>query len=126
MRKEVKLWMSQAEKDLSNAQKVYEMEEYYLCAFLVHQSLEKALKALYIVKKNDFAERTHSLVFLGSALELPKDLLTNLRKVNPDFIYTRYPDLDGVAPYEAYDDSIAAERLKIGKEVFAWIEERIR
>ena len=72
------------------------------------------------------ADKTNSLVFLGTSLDLDKKFLTYLRKINPDFIFTRYPDMDGVAPYEAYDEEIAKERLEMGEEILKWLEEKIR
>jgi len=50
LRKEAELWIKQALKDLELAEKNFEIEGYYIVAFLCHQSLEKALKGLYILK----------------------------------------------------------------------------
>ena len=50
MRKEVEEWWKQALKDLDSAEKNLNIEEFYLTAFLCQQSVEKALKALYILK----------------------------------------------------------------------------
>lgn len=126
MRREIEIWYKQGFRDFENAKKNFQLKEYYLTAFLVQQSIEKVLKAYFLYKKEDFAQKTHSLVFLGSELKLPKDLLTNLRKINPDFIYTRYPDMDGVPPYEAYDEEIAKERLKLGEEVLEWLKKEMK
>ena len=50
MRKEVEEWWKQALKDLDSTEKNLNIEEFYLTAFLCQQSVEKALKALYILK----------------------------------------------------------------------------
>jgi HEPN domain-containing protein len=126
MRREIEIWIKQSEKDFENAKKNYELKEYYLTAFLVQQSLEKALKGMYIKVLEEYPDKTHSLIFLVKELNLPKELLSKLRKINPDFIYTRYPDLDGVPPYEAYDEEIAQERLKDGEEILKWILKKIK
>ena len=34
--------------------------------------------------------------------------------------------MDGVPPYEAYDENIAKERLIQGKEVLEWITKKIK
>ena len=125
MRKDVKNWLEQSKKDYENAEKNFELNEYYLTAFLVQQSVEKALKGYYIQKKKKFVGKTHSLVYIGSELKMPENLLTELRKINPDFIYTRYPDMEGVPPYKAYDKKIAKERLKSGNKVLKWIKKQI-
>ncbi|MFT4309405.1 MAG: HEPN domain-containing protein [Candidatus Woesearchaeota archaeon] len=126
MRRDIEIWWKQALKDYENAELNYKNKQYYLTAFLVQQSVEKALKAYYVHNKGMFSDRTHSLVYLGKELDLPDKLLTLLRKINPDFIFTRYPDMDGVPPYEAYDENIAKERLIQGKEVLEWITKKIK
>ena len=65
MRKEVEHWWLQAVKDLDSAQKNLDIEEYHLTAFLCHQSVEKALKAVYMHKLKQSPGATHSLIFLG-------------------------------------------------------------
>ncbi len=126
MRKEVELWWKQALKDLEAAEKNYKIGEYYIVAFLCQQSIEKALKALYIHILKESPGTTHSLVFLGKRLEVPKDLMSILRKVSPDFIITRYPDVAGDAPYELYDEEIARERLEWARRMIAWIKEKLK
>lgn len=126
MDRDAQLWWKQSEQDYDNAKRVFTIKQYYLTAFLVQQSVEKALKALYLEKKRTFADKTHSLVFLGKTLDVPPHLLTHLRKINPDFIFTRYPDIEGVAPYEAYDESIAQERINQAHEVLTWIRKQLK
>ena len=126
MRRDVENWWSLANEDFANAKECLKIKKYYLVAFLVQQASEKGLKALFIREKNDFPDKTHSLVYLGKELNLPNDLMSNLRKINPDFIYTRYPDLDGVPPYLAYDEAVAKERLSQGEEILKWISEKIK
>jgi HEPN domain-containing protein len=125
MRRDIEVWLLQSERDYANAKKNFTAKEYYLTAFLVQQAVEKALKAYYLYKKETFADKTHSLTYLGKEVGLPPKLLTHVRKINPDFILTRYPDMQGVPPYEAYDQDIAEERLEQGKEVLAWIKNNL-
>lgn len=122
MREEVLLWWKQAQKDLEVAEKNFKIEEFYLVAFLCHQSVEKALKALYIHNLNDSAGKTHSLVHLGKSVGIPEKLISYLKKMTPDFVITRYPDISQEIPYELFDEEIAQERLGFAKEVIAWIQ----
>ncbi len=78
MREEVKSWWKQAAKDLDSANKNFEIKEYYLVAFLCQQSVEKALKALYIHKLRESPGLTHSLIFLGKSVEVPEEFHTAL------------------------------------------------
>jgi HEPN domain-containing protein len=126
MDRKVEIWVNQARKDFESAKKNFKIKEYYIVAFLVQQSVEKMLKAYYVYKKKNYADKTHSLVYLGQTLKLPEKLLRNVRKINPDFIFTRYPDLNGIEPYKAYDEQIAKERLEKGEEVLKWIEKQIK
>ncbi|MFW6026464.1 MAG: HEPN domain-containing protein [Candidatus Woesearchaeota archaeon] len=126
MRRDAQLWWNQAGRDFENAKRNNKFGEYYLVAFLVQQSIEKALKAYFIIKKEEFPDKTHSLIYLGKDLELPQNLLSKLREINPDFVYTRYPDAEGVAPYDAYDERIAKERLEIGEEILEWLRQKIK
>lgn len=120
------LWWRQSQRDFENAKKNMELKEYYLCAFLVQQAVEKGLKSYYIIKKEEYPDKTHSLIYLGKELKVPEDKLSNLRQINPDFIYTRYPDMDGVTPYEAYDEKIAISRIEMGEDILKWLEEMIK
>ncbi len=125
MRKEAELFLKQALKDLELAEKNYEVEGYYVCAFLCHQALEKALKALYILIYKKFPEKTHSLVTLGKKINIPKELLSILRELTPDFIISRYPDVIGELPYEIYDEETTKCKLLKTKKIMDWILKEI-
>ncbi|MGB9937848.1 MAG: HEPN domain-containing protein [Methanobacterium sp.] len=122
MREEVSNWWKQAQKDLESASKNLEIKEYYITAFLSQQATEKALKALYIHKLKESSGQTHSLIFLGKSVEIPDEFLSGLRKLSPDFVITRYPDVAHGVPYELYDEEIANERLNIAKRVIKWVQ----
>ena len=72
MREEVRLLLEQSEKDLEVAEKNFEIKEYYVSAFLCQQSIEKALKDFYIVKKGKSAGQTHSLIYLAKETNTQK------------------------------------------------------
>ena len=87
MRKKTELWIKQALKNLELAERNFEIEGYYIVAFLCHQSLEKALKGLYILKHKKLPGKTHSL---GKELNIPKKFLSILRELTPDFVIRCY------------------------------------
>lgn len=115
MREEVCNWWEQSLMDLESAKKNLSIESYYVTAFLSQQAAEKALKALYIHKLKDSPGKTHSLLHLGREVGIPSDFYHSLRKLNPDFILTRYPDVADGVPYELYDEEIALEKLKLAE-----------
>ena len=126
MREEVRMWWKQALKDLESAEKNLKIEEYYLTAFLCQQSVEKALKALYIHKLKTFPGVTHSLIYLGKKVGVPREFESILKKLTPDFVVARYPDVTQTAPYELYDKEIAEEKLKMAKKVIEWVEKELK
>ena len=125
MREEVENWWKQAERDLLSARNAFNSKDYYLVAFLCQQTVEKALKALYIKKKKESPGATHSLVFLGKSTGIPEQFYGALRRLSPDFVITRYPDAAHGLPYELYDEGIAKERMNLAKEVIGWVKEEL-
>ncbi|MCD6403198.1 MAG: HEPN domain-containing protein [Candidatus Aenigmarchaeota archaeon] len=126
MRVEVENWWRQALKDLETAKKNLKIKEYYAAAFFSHQSVEKALKALYIHKKRETPGPTHSLIFLGKSVNIPKRFLSILRKLNPDYVLTRYPDAAYGLPYELYDENMAIEKIQMAEAVIEWVKKKLK
>lgn len=126
MREEASNWWQQALKDLESAKKNLSIEAYYVTAFLSQQAAEKALKALYIYKIMDSPGKTHSLLRLGKEVGIPSEYYHGLRKLNPDFILTRYPDVADGVPYELYDGQIAQEKVSIAEKVIKWVEKELK
>lgn len=100
--------------------------EYHLTAFLCHQSVEKALKAVYMHKLKQSPGATHSLIFLGRETGIPKEHHNGLRRLSPDFVITRYPDAAQAIPHELYDETIAAERMDVARKVIAWASRELK
>ena len=125
MRKEVLLWWEQAQKDLEVAEKNLKIEEYYVTAFFCQQAVEKALKALFILKMAKSPGQTHSLIYLGSGVGVPKELFGFLQILTPEFITTRYPDVVQEVPYKLYNNEIARSYLTNAKVLFKWIANQI-
>lgn len=111
-------------RDLEAAKKNLEIGEYHITAFLAQQAVEKALKALFIETKKETIQ-THSLVYLGRELNLPKDLIKILRDLTPDFVISRYPDIAGEVPYELYDEDIAKEKIDGAAKVIEWVKKNL-
>ncbi|MBI5392341.1 HEPN domain-containing protein [Candidatus Woesearchaeota archaeon] len=52
MRKEIQNWFDQSKDDFDGANYNFNGGKYYIAAFLCQQSVEKALKALFLYEKN--------------------------------------------------------------------------
>jgi HEPN domain-containing protein len=125
VRREAELWWKQSLEDLKSAEGNLGIGRYYLVAFLCHQAIEKALKALYIQKLRESPGATHSLIFLGGKVGVPKQLFGHLRKVSPDFVVARYPNAAQGLPHEIYDREMAEERLRLAREVLGWVKKAL-
>ena len=123
--KDVDLWWKQAEKDFEVANSLYGSKHYYASAFFCHQSLEKALKALFMSTKSEKPSQTHSLVYLGSQLGVEKRYFQLLKNLTTDFIAARYPDITDSLPYENYSEEIAKNYVSQTSELLKWIKVKL-
>ncbi|MFH1256484.1 MAG: HEPN domain-containing protein [Candidatus Diapherotrites archaeon] len=126
MRREIDVWVQQAEIDLESAQKIFKLDIYYVCAFLCQQAVEKMMKAVYMAKTKNLPPNIHNLRELGELIGLPKELLTKARKLSRDFVISRYPDAAGDVPAKGYDKAIAEETLGDAKELVEWLEKQLK
>lgn len=125
MRPDAQLWWKQAVRDLDTARHCREAGDHYAAAFFCQQAAEKGLKALHIEIRKASSGPGHSLVFLGRELGAPKELLTFLRELNPEYIVSRYPDAANGLPHENYDETIATRLIAGVEGVHRWIEDLI-
>ena len=125
MREEVSNWWEQAKRDLVTAKNSDKSGDYYAAVFFCQQAVEKGLKALYILKLRDSPGTTHSLVYLADKLKIPKNFFSLIKKLTPEFVTTRYPDVVGEVPYKLYDEKLSYEFIKGTEELIKWIESQM-
>jgi len=126
MRREISNWWEQAKRDLVSAENSMNCGDFYLCAFMCQQAVEKGLKAFSMIKTKVRVFSTHSLVELGRKVGVSEDLLKDLRKLSPEYTISRYPDLTESLPYENYDIEIAKEQLERAGRVFKWLSTQMK
>jgi len=114
--KDVKDWMERARKDLRAAENSYNARDYDWSCFQAQQAVEKALKALNIIKYKKLL-RAHDLVLLARRVNAPKEIIVLCSKINPSYIDTRYPDLSRI-----YEKKDAKYILELSKKVLKWTE----
>lgn len=73
--------MDQAQHDLENARKNFGIKVYDVALVLCEQALEKALKALYIAQKQEFAPRIHQTAFFAAEAQVRPQLDATLLKL---------------------------------------------
>ena len=116
MRLEVLNWFKQAEKDLEKAEILFKNQSFDGTAFYSQQTAEKALKAAILFKKEDKAEG-HSLIYLGKEARIPEFLFPQLKKLSPQYIISRYPDVSDDLPSDLYDEELAKGFLETARKV---------
>ncbi len=91
-----KNWLNIAEEDMQAAEWCFKGEKYLWTVFMCQQSLEKAIKAIYIYKNDKNPPRKHDLLSLSKSAEI-LDILTEenidlFTHLNLYYIETRYPE----------------------------------
>lgn len=125
MRVEVTNWLKQAEADLKSARNSRASGDYHMSVFASHQAAEKALKALFLFKFKDFP-KGHSIIFFAQKVKVPKEMLTGIRDLNPEYLSTRYPDIAVGIPAELYDDEIAGGHYATAERIVEWVHQQIQ
>ncbi len=119
MEEEIKNWFNQAEKDLSAAEDSFKSRHYEWACFQAQQSVEKALKSLYIKKFNELI-KTHDLIFLAKKINASKEIISYCSKMNPSYMDTRYPDLA-----KNYFEENTKEILILAKDIVSWTKNNL-
>lgn len=121
MREEVRRWVEQGRAELAMARSLVESGGYSGAAFHCHQAAEMLMKGLWIHRKRSAAPRFHDLVQLGVELQAPEAVRAALRRLNPEYVVSRYPDAANGIPAQNYDRARAEELLALAESVERWI-----
>lgn len=91
----VKYWFDLAQYDLKSAEAMLEGRRYLYVGFMCHQTIEKALKGLYVQEHTKVPPPIHNLIKLSKELSIqfPYDTKVFLEELNPLNIQARYPDI---------------------------------
>jgi HEPN domain-containing protein len=122
MRRETEAWWRQAEADFVTARVLMDAKRYYAASWFAQQSVEKALKALFLQQTASQPPRTHDLELLGRRVQIASGLVPDLVVLNPAIDITRYPAPPGfVPPVAAVSESLAGQHLGAAERVIRWI-----
>ncbi len=124
MKEEVKRWLQLAKDDLNSAQANFSTGQYYVCAFLCQQSVEKGLKAL-LIKNTGKLIKTHDTVLLGKKLNMPEHLLDACTRLNAVYMDARYGDTGGMLPSEKFTKEVSMRFLENAREACSWVGKNI-
>lgn len=118
-------WLKQALHDLAMAEKNVEISGYDVAAFLAHQSVEKLLKAVFILRGKK-VPKTHYIDELAKELKLENTIINSLADLTVDYMFSRYPDVSENVPYEEYDKETAIEKVQIAKKLFELLKKEYK
>jgi HEPN domain-containing protein len=121
MREEARRWITQGDADLAHARMSSRAGFHFAAAFACHQAVEKWLKGAIIELQRRMPPKTHNLVELGRALDIPEEVMSDLRLLNPEYATSRYPDAANGVPAENYDERKAAMLLEAAERVHRWV-----
>lgn len=119
MEEKIDEWLKKAEEDLEGAEYNYKGEQFKIAAFLCQQSVEKALKALYIKKFRKLL-KVHDLFLLGKSVDAPDNILEICKELTNFYIETRYPGV--IARFDQEIVELAIEKVH---KVLEWVSERL-
>ena len=126
MRKEIENWIKQGKEEFDTAEVNFKNHKYFSAAFWCQQSIEKLLKALYILKKRSSPESTHSLSYLGREINAPKEFWKFLKDLSAQYYVSRYPDATEDVPYLTYTKEEVQDYLNKAKEFIKWLDLQIK
>lgn len=123
MKEEIKRWIDQAKADFKTAKVNFDGKRYYAVVLFCQQSLEKALKALWLKEMNKEFPYVHDLTFFMKKLKLPKRFENICKDLTTAYAEVRYPS--DVIPVKKFSKKDAKEVLEKTRGVLEWIKEKI-
>lgn len=121
-------WLNIANYDMVTAKAMLKSGRYLYVAFMCHQALEKAVKACYVLRKNDEEPpRSHNLSYLVSLLNITpaEQQLLILDRLTAFYIQGRYPTYKQKLS-RLIKKPEATILLKRTKEIYKWLRSQVR
>jgi len=127
MQKETEIWLVYSEENLEAAKVLLENKLYNPCLHNVQQSIEKALKSLFIEKAISF-KKTHNIMELKTILE-KNSILVGLTEDECEFLDTvylptKYP-VGSALPYFHPDKSICQNSISLAERIIKEVKSLI-
>ncbi len=117
-------WLSQAQRDLEQAEDSLRAGRHEWACFASHQAAEKAVKALHLWLGQDAWGHSvaRMLEEVASRVAVPDELVDKGRVLDTFYVPTRYPNShpEG-APYEHYGPLQSREALRYAREVVEFV-----
>ena len=123
LRADTQNWIAMSDYDIGTAEHMLNTGRYLYVIFMCHLALEKMLKAHVTEVTKEIPRKTHDLLYLVEKvkLELPKEYLDFVGKINTTSVPTRYPE-DLQKMLKEFPKNVAEDYLRKTKEVIAWVK----
>ncbi len=122
IRNDIQVWWKQASRDFRSAKNSFNSTDYYVCALLCQQAVEKALKYLHFWKGKELL-RVHDLVKLAKEADAPLDILQKCSEISPVYTEVRYPEGNEL-PASKVNKQEAEYILKLSQEILQWVKKQ--
>jgi len=127
-KKVIKNWIALAEYDFETAKAMMKSGRYLYVAFTCQQTIEKALKALYVKEKEETPPYTHNLIRLAEELSgikpIDEDANRFLERLNSYYIQSRYTEeIHQIS--KSLNKKNAQEILSKTGELFKWLKKHV-
>ena len=117
MDKNARDWWEQAEADLDTAKSV---GKYYVVVIFAQQAAERALKALFLLKKGTVPPKIHDLVELCNLVNAPDSIKKEAADLSQTYIMSRYPGAAPEIPVKFYNKEKAERFLREAEVIVKW------
>jgi HEPN domain-containing protein len=117
---EARRWLALVRRDLETAAANLGIGIFHAARFFCQQAVEKALKAVLLLRTRRCPPRLHALEQLLDEAGGPQEFRPELVRLTQDCLLTRYPDVEPVEPSRRYDREDAERGLKAAKELLTW------
>jgi HEPN domain-containing protein len=125
MAKDATEWIKQADYDYDTAELMRQSGRNFYAVFMCHMAIEKALKALLLLRTGEIPPKTHNLFLLLSKIGIkpPEIIAENIIRLNEANVATRYPE-ELSEMIKVYDNETVIRILSQTKEALTWIKTR--
>lgn len=119
-------WFAEAEETLTVAGHLVEKADYSYALFFAHLAIEKELKGLHAIKRDQHAPPIHNLLRLAKAvgIELDEPRTKSLIRITAFNIEARYPDIKRDFRRQCTPE-YTAEQMMIVREMFEWLKSHL-
>lgn len=94
MNEAIEYWLKSSQDELDTAKKLFNLKKYSHALFFLHLALEKIIKGVYLVNKNEAPPLIHDLVSLSekAAISISNEEKDELAEISTFNIAARYDD----------------------------------